>query len=215
MRGYPTLWVLLVLSIWEAPSSTTVNAFVGVTTRTAPRVGGRCADAVAKHGLASRSRCPLHARRRPTAAAAASSTEVADTPVEERDNPAAAEAEASVGGADTRKRKKKKKKKEERIRVTTAAEMRKLLSEEGGKTLFELDARGDSQAMLEARDDDHPVLEALRERLKAGTKPGSHEDGLKVTLPSPPGWNCMYHATRGENFPRISPAEYCIHHIFE
>eukprot|EP00752_Nemacystus_decipiens_P006162 g5559.t1 len=60
--------------------------------------------------------------------------------------------------------------------------MRNLLSEEGGKTLFDLDARGDSQAMLEAREDDHPVLEVLRDRLKAGTKPGSHGDGLKVGL---------------------------------
>lgn len=170
MRGYPTLWVLLVLSLWKSPSSTTVHAFVGLATH----VGGRCTVA-AKHGLASRSRCPLRTHAR--AAAAAPSAEVADTAVEERDTTAA----TSAGGAGTRKRKKKQKK--ERIRVTTADEMRKMLSDEGGKTLFDLDARGDSQAMLEAREDDHPVLEALRNRLKAGTKPGSHGDELKVTMP--------------------------------
>ncbi|CBJ30949.1 conserved unknown protein [Ectocarpus siliculosus] len=55
--------------------------------------------------------------------------------------------------------------------------MRTLLAD--GKSLFDLDARGDSQAMLEAREDEHPVVEVLRKRVKAGTKPGSHGDGLK------------------------------------
>ncbi|CAM9301121.1 unnamed protein product [Ectocarpus sp. 13 AM-2016] len=36
--------------------------------------------------------------------------------------------------------------------------------------------------MLEAREDEHPVVEVLRKRVKAGTKPGSHGDGLKVGL---------------------------------
>ncbi|CAM9547154.1 unnamed protein product [Ectocarpus sp. 6 AP-2014] len=58
--------------------------------------------------------------------------------------------------------------------------MRTLLAD--GKSLFDLDARGDSQAMLEAREDEHPVVEVLRKRVKAGTKPGSHGDGLKVGL---------------------------------
>lgn len=183
MRVHPTLWVLLVLSIWESPSSTTVDAFVGLAARTAPHLRGRRADAVAKHGLASRSRGFQTADRAAgaTAAAAASSAGVADTAVEEGDDAAAAAAAlaaSATGEAGAPERKKKQKK--ERIRVTTAAEMRKLLSEAGGKTLFDLDARGDSQAMLEAREDDHPVLEALRSRLKAGTKPGSHGDGLKV-----------------------------------
>lgn len=184
MLGYTTLRVLIVLTLWESPSSTTVHAFVGLTARSAPPVGGRCNDAVTRHGLASsRSRCPLQTRDRAPAAAAAAAApgaEVADTPVEEKEGTTAAEAAAAAsGGRADKTRERKKKKEEERIRVTTAAEMRELLSE-GGKTLFDLDARGDSQAMLEAREDEHPVLEALRNRLKAGTKPGSHGDGLKV-----------------------------------
>eukprot|EP00903_Cladosiphon_okamuranus_P016650 g15353.t1 len=181
IRGYPTLWVLLVLSIWESPSLTTVNAFVGLATRSAQQLGGRSTDASAKRGPASRSRCPLRTHGR---AAASSSAEIADTAVEEKEGNTAVEAAAaSGGGADTRKRRSRKKKREEaRIRVTTADQMRELLSQEGGKRLLDLDARGDSQAMLEAREDEHPVLEALRNRLKAGTKPGSHEDGLKVGL---------------------------------
>lgn len=98
------------------------------------------------------------------------------------------EVTASTGGTETgskSKRKKgkgsKKKQDEERVKVTTVAEMRKLLSE--GKGLFELDARGDSQEMLEGREDDHPVLEVLRKRANAGTKPGSHGDALKVGDP--------------------------------
>ena len=69
-------------------------------------------------------------------------------------------------------------KKKKRIRVNTLAEMTELLSQ--GASLFDPDARGDSQEMLEARQDDHPVLEALKRRAAAGTKPGSHGDGLKV-----------------------------------
>ena len=73
---------------------------------------------------------------------------------------------------------KPKKKTDDRVRVTTVAEMRQRLSE--GRSLFELDARGDSQEILEARSDEHPVLKIMRKRAEAGTKPGSHGDGAKV-----------------------------------
>lgn len=100
-------------------------------------------------------------------------------------NAAAAATTTATGGSDqkadgtkAKASKRKKEKEEELVRVTTAAEMSRLLEE--GKALFELDARGDSQEALEGREDEHPVLEALRKRAKAGTKPGAHGDGMKV-----------------------------------
>lgn len=72
-----------------------------------------------------------------------------------------------------------KKQRKEQVRVSSVAEMDKLLWE--GKSLFELDARGESQEMLEARQDEHPVLEVLRKRAAAGTVAGSHGDGFKVS----------------------------------
>lgn len=83
-------------------------------------------------------------------------------------------------GETTVERSAKEGKKKQLIRVSTAGEMCRLLSQ--GESLFDLDARGDSQDMLEAREDEHPVLEVIRKRAKAGTKPGSHGDGLKVNL---------------------------------
>lgn len=77
------------------------------------------------------------------------------------------------------RREKKQKKEKERVRVSSVAEMDKLLWE--GTSLFELDARGESQEMLEARQDEHPVLEVLRKRAAAGTVAGSHGDGFKVS----------------------------------
>lgn len=74
--------------------------------------------------------------------------------------------------------KSKQKKGKDLLRVTSVTEMRQRLSE--GRSLFELDARGDSQDMLEIRTDEHPVLQVMRERAKAGTRPGSRGDGLKV-----------------------------------
>lgn len=73
---------------------------------------------------------------------------------------------------------KRKRSKSDRLRVTTPADFRRLLSE--GKSLTELDVRGDSQELLESREDEHPVLELLRKRVEAGTQPGSHGDGFKV-----------------------------------
>ncbi|CAM9223266.1 unnamed protein product [Discosporangium mesarthrocarpum] len=53
---------------------------------------------------------------------------------------------------------------------------------EGGTDLFDLDARGDSYDALLNREDEHPVLEVLRKRIAAGSKPGERRDNLKVGL---------------------------------
>lgn len=183
------LLIFLVLSLWRSPSSSTVDAFNGRAMRPTPnarRVGPSRISSKARDNPVPELRQPLPSRRpagscrvRPLVSAAAttaasSEADVANTAVGETE-PLAATAPAKAKGSA-----KKKKQKKERLRVTTAAEMRELLSEEGGKTLFDLDARGDSQEMLEAREDEHPVIEAIRNRCKAGTKPGSHGDGLKV-----------------------------------
>lgn len=84
----------------------------------------------------------------------------------------------SSGGATQQKRRKRKEK--DLVRVFTVAEMDELLA--GGASLFDLDARGQSQKMLEGRQDEHPVLEVLRKRAAAGTVAGSHGDGLKVSF---------------------------------
>lgn len=73
-----------------------------------------------------------------------------------------------------------KKPKTDRLRVTSAADLRRLLSE--GRSLSDLDVRGDSQEMLERREDEHPVLELLRKRVEARRPPGSHGDGFKVRI---------------------------------
>lgn len=197
------LLALLILSVWTNPSPTTVHAFAGLSTRTpsgARLAGYRCAKALdptrdREHRSTFSSRRPLgsssgsssvggSSRRARPARAATTTTASSDadgvrTASSDELVDAAAGATSSAQGEQGTTKKQKKKKKE-RLRVTTAAEMRRLVSEGGGMKLFDLDARGDSQDMLEAREDEHPVLEVLRERVEAGTKPGSHGDGLKA-----------------------------------
>lgn len=79
-------------------------------------------------------------------------------------------------GSDTKNKKRRREKK--LIRVHSVAEMHKQLAE--GKSLFDLDARGDALEILQAREDEHPVLGVLRNRTEAGTVAGSHADGFKV-----------------------------------
>jgi len=151
--------VLLALSLWN---SCPAEAFVGLTAT--PTLHAR--RSVGESGPSWR----RSGGRRPAARAPAATA-------------AAAAEEASPGAGEEGNRRKKRKRKDERVRVTTASEMKMLLSaEERGMKLFDLDVRGESQEMLEAREDEHPVVEALRKRLKAGTKPGSHGDGLKVSV---------------------------------
>ncbi|CAM9416329.1 unnamed protein product [Scytosiphon promiscuus] len=192
------LLALLVLSEWRYPSPTAVHAFAGLSARTASvgrPVGDRSTrglDAACEEqrrstfSLRLAPACSGAGTGRVRSARAAATTNNSPS----ADGARAASGEKSVEaaavkpkeGARGEAKKKKKRKKKERVRVTTAGEMRRLMSEEGGMKLFELDARGDSQEMLEAREDEHPVLEVLRKRVKAGTTPGCHGDGLKVGL---------------------------------
>lgn len=182
-----SLLVLLALSFCASPRSTTVEAFVGLTVANScstRRAGSHCAGngptvcnakerrpRASPSLLRSRSSPPL----RTVAPAAASPAASSPSPVAvdgstvdgDRSVVAEQEEEESTG-------------KKKRIRVNTLAEMTELLSQ--GESLFDLDARGDSQEMLEARQDEHPVLEALKRRAAAGTKPGSHGDGMKVDI---------------------------------
>lgn len=187
-RSTACLLVLLALSCCVYPRSMTVEAFVGltaVTTSDTRHVGFRCtSDGLTARSTASperrsrvspslpRSRSSLPLRSVAPAAAAASSAASSSSPPSSAADGGSVVAEAGEEeSADDDKKK--------RIRVNTLAEMTELLSQ--GASLFDLDARGDSQEMLEARQDDHPVLETLKRRAAAGTKPGSHGDGLKVS----------------------------------
>lgn len=184
--------LLLVLSLWTSPPSTTVDAFASLTATTprARRIGFRNEDAGSTNVRARRPSkgSPLLKRlvrgsdRQwglpvASAASAADAGPAADGGIIDAEKVAAQG--TLTGNALPPAERKNKEKNEERVRVTTSAEMERLLSE--GKSLFDLDARGNSQEMLEGRGDEHPVLEVLRKRAKAGTKPGSHGDGLKVT----------------------------------
>lgn len=183
-----TLFVLLVLSLWSSSPSIGVEAFVGLAATTPTvRSNGLCSNHVASVRRNVRQHRPsgLPLASVPSAGAgaaaspAASSVSAAPDAGTDVADKVVAEAETESETASVAKGSKRQEDKQERIRVSTAGEMKRLLS--AGKTLFELDARGDSQEMLEGREDEHPVLEALRKRAKAGTKPGSHGDGLKVS----------------------------------
>lgn len=186
-----SLLVLLALSFCASPRSTTVEAFVGLTVGTSSstrRAGSYSADGgpTACNSKERRSRAsPSLLRSRNSlplgsvapASAAASSAAASPSP------PLAAAGDGSTvngGGSVAAEEEEESTDRKKRIRVNTLAEMTELLSQ--GGSLFDLDARGDSQEMLEAREDEHPVLEVLKRRAAAGTKPSSHGDGLKVDM---------------------------------
>lgn len=189
-----SLLVLLALSCCASHRTTTVEAFVGVTVTTSGtrRAGFRCTDdrLIARSTTLperrSRTSPPLLRSRssfaRGSVAPAAAASSAASSSFPPSLSSAATDGASTTDGggvvADAGQKESTDDKKERLIRVNTLAEMTELLSQ--GKSLFDLDARGDSQEMLEARQDVHPVLEVLTRRAAAGTKPGSHGDGLKV-----------------------------------
>ena len=182
-----SLLVLLALSFCASPRSTTVEAFVGLTVANSSstrRAGSHCAGngptaCNAKERRPRASPSLLRSRSSPplrTVAPAAASPAASSPPPVAVDG-STVDGDRSVVAEQEKEESTGKKK---RIRVNTLAEMTELLSQ--GESLFDLDARGDSQEMLEARQDEHPVLEALKRRAAAGTKPGSHGDGMKVDI---------------------------------